>query len=304
MLNLLKRKKTRISIIVWDASFRESFHTIDYFCKQNYPNDEFEFIWVDFYENRDSILHATIARYPQARLLNLCNSDNTPWHLGVCINEGVRQSRGDILVIPDGDVVVSDGFLDIVNRHHSNREDLALYFRRYDEPRDAATSRSREDITYLKQRAQLIHPLNYGGCLSLKRTNFEAVNGYETHNVFAGAGMIGMEIYIRLRNFGLSVKWVRDVCVYHPWHANTSDDGFNEARQHQVRLNNWAKVYYPWINQYYVEQSWVANCRERDLSYRADGQQCEGYLSRIPAIDHCLFEQIDSLFATLQSSKV
>ena len=56
----------------------------------------------------------------------------------------------------------------------------------------------------------------------LSKKNFELIDGYETHDVFAGPGMNGKETYIRLRNAGLNIRWSKEKNTYHPWHPNTS----------------------------------------------------------------------------------
>ena len=61
----------KISVVTWDASFRESFHTVDSFGQQNFPKNSYEFIWVDYYDNKNPILLNTINKYSNFRLLNL-----------------------------------------------------------------------------------------------------------------------------------------------------------------------------------------------------------------------------------------
>ena len=60
-------------------------------------------------------------------MIKLGNSKEKNWHLGKCINEGVRQSSGDILVIPDGDVIVEKDFLQHVQRE-CDQDNLVTYF--------------------------------------------------------------------------------------------------------------------------------------------------------------------------------
>ena len=282
-------KKVRISVITWDACFREYFHTVNFFCRQSYPTSLFDFVWVDFYENKNPELARQISLFHNARALNLLNEKSVPWHLGRCINEGVRQSTGDLLVIPDGDIVVEPDFLDYVSCQHAAKDDLVLYFRRYDEPQDKSSPKSRSDIDHLKNNCQLYAPLNYGGCLTLKRRTFEMINGYETHSAFSGPGMSGKETYTRLLNAGMSIKWSKDFKIFHPWHKNTLGSGISAETLKSMQLLNLAKRDYPWINPGHFMQSWIVYCREINLAFKADNISCEDFVNNIPQINFDLY---------------
>ena len=43
--------KIVISVIFWDASFRENLHAIDYYAEQKFLHGSFEIIWVDYYNS-------------------------------------------------------------------------------------------------------------------------------------------------------------------------------------------------------------------------------------------------------------
>jgi hypothetical protein len=291
-----------ISVITWDASFRDYFHSVDYFCSQDYPRDKFEFIWVDFYNNQNPVLLEKIRKYPNARLLNLNNEASAKWHLGRCINEGVRQSSGEVLVIPDGDIVVDRDFLSYVWESHRHKDDLAMYFRRYDEPQDKSFERSREDFYHLTQTSRLDNATNYGGCLTLRRCNFEKIRGYETHFAFAGPGMIGFETYVRLKNLGLSIKWAKDRRIYHPWHENTLGAGFSEEKKNKMQILKWARGLYPWLRPAFIEQSWIVFSRELALSYEANEEECDAFLYSMPKIELLFFQALDDFTKSLKKN--
>ena len=270
----------KISVITWDGDFRENTHTIDYFCQQDFPEGDFEFIWVDYYNSNDFV-RKKIEKYHNARLLSLENSEKTPWHLGECINEGVRVSSGKILVIPDGDIVVERDFLSYVWQSHQNYEDLILYFRRYDELKNDRVNQGFPSISYLQQKTQLMNPTNYGGCLSLRRKNFEIIRGYETHSVFSGPGCQGLETYTRLLNAGMAIKWAQGKKIYHPWHANSGVPGHADSKSLKL-----AHLDYPWIIPYAgIKQSWTVHCRKLSEDFIADAVTCEKYLKEMPVID-------------------
>ena len=63
------------------------------------------------------------------------------------------------------------------------------------------------------------NPYNYGGCLSVRRKWLMAINGYEEHPVFSsGFHANGLDIYTRLKNFGMAIMWSKDLRLYHPYH--------------------------------------------------------------------------------------
>ena len=216
----------KISVIAWDCSFREKFHTVDSFCTQDYPNTDFEFIWVDFYDNNNPELLKKIEAYPNASLLNLKHSKDTNWHLGKCINAGVKAAKGELLVFPDGDIIVHKDHLQVIEQQLQQHKDLVVYFRRWDELKHSHGTKSYTQA-YLEEHTKLLNATNYAGCFALHRSAFETINGYEESNVFAGPGANGKETYLRLRNAGFAIKW-HDKKIYHTlhtsWSLNTTED--------------------------------------------------------------------------------
>lgn len=276
MFGLKRRRKLKISVIAWDASFRDFFHTVDAFGSQRYPKDEYEFIWVDFYQNNNPMLAEKISRYCNARVLNLNNDRSTNWHLGKCINAGIASANGEILVIPDGDVIVDVDTLTAIEREHLRYDDLVLYFRRWDEPADKHDLNKSYGIDYLEEVCELTNATNYGGLISLKKHTLLEVNNYEEHDVFSGPGANGLELYLRLRNKGLPVKWHQSK-IFHPFHANTGRSSTDRELMERLARK------YAWINPYAgIEQSWVLKCRNLDLSYEANTGYIDECLSHLP----------------------
>ena len=274
----------KISIISWDASFREKFHTVDSFCNQTYPEDDFEFIWVDYYNNDNRELQKKIDSYSNATLLNLNNSKDTSWHLGKCINAGVKKANGDILVFPDGDIIVSKDHLKTIAEELTNNKDLVVYFRRWDELKDSHSSESYNE-SYLEQHTKLLNATNYAGCFALHRSTFLSINGYEESEVFAGPGANGKDTYLRLRNAGYAIKW-HNKKIFHPWHKSTgsSDKKTNElleiSKQHK------------WLNPYCgINQSWVLKQRELDISFEANQGMIENYIKNAPTVERLKVKQ-------------
>jgi hypothetical protein len=282
----------KISIVVWDANFRENLHAIDYFGKQDYVPKDYEFLWVDYYHSNSRVREA-ISKYPNFKLITLDNDINSAWHLGKCMNKGVEMSSGEILILPDGDISVEQDFLQHIASEHQKYDDLVLYHRRFDEQKQSFCEKSTKDIDYLKKNAVLNTATNFGGCYSILRCNFEKTLGYEEHPAFSGPGMNAMEINARFRNLGLVVKWSRNKHIYHPWHENSTK---SIDKQKERNLLAFVRAYYNWINPYAgLEQSWIYHQRNKSFDVQANSDQCDEYIQSIPAINMEVFSEKHSL---------
>jgi hypothetical protein len=286
----------KISVVTWDADFRESLHTIKAFASQRFPLEYLELIWVDFYGSNDRVIER-IRSFPRARLLTLNHSPDTKWHLGRCINEGVRASSGEVLVLCDGDIFVDPHFCSYVAGEHAGNPELALYFRRYDEPA-AAGAGVEPAFPSLHARCTRTNPTNYAACLTIRRENFDRIKGYETHHAFNGPGMSGKEIYVRIRNAGMCVKWAPTIKVYHPWHRGSGPR--DRDRLDALRV---ARMFHQWIVPYSgIGQSWIVRCRELNEDVESDESRCNDYLSLIPVVDLAHCEKLASLIRSTSKS--
>lgn len=245
----------KISVITWDGSFRESFHTVDFFGNQSFPQREYEFIWVEYYSVVNQRLREKILLLENARIISL--GGEGVWHLGKCLNEGIRQSSGKVLVICDGDIAVESDFLDTVWGIHNKMDNLVLYFRRWDEPESAHVTSI--TLHHLQEVCQLLHPRNYGGCLTTRRECIDYVHGYEEHPIFSGPGATSKELYTRLKNAGFPVMWHPSQKIYHPWHTNS------------LRGTDKLKL---------DQQLWVIECRDSCVDHVASIKQARLYSDR------------------------
>jgi hypothetical protein len=269
----------KFSIITWDASFRESFHTVDAFGRQNYDKNKFELYWCDFYNNNNQSLIQKIKSYSNFKLLNLKNNESTQWHLGKIINYGIKHSTGDILVIPDGDVVVPENFLtEIENLFDTSNKNLLCYFRRWDEPSGYHGENS-YNIDYLQNACKLNNMTNYGGCFAIRREVFEEIGFYEEHEVFSGPGANGLEQYKRFRNKGLQIMW-SEIPIYHPFHNFT---GTSDKINSNLKL---AAITNPWIVPYMgLNQSWVLKQLDKNIDWEANNGKIDSYLKELKPIE-------------------
>ena len=254
----------KISVVTWNGGFRESFHTVDFFANQTISFDDYEFIWVEFYEAADSTLVDKLDKYHNTKLI--CLNGEGQWHAGRCMNAGVNASKGELVIIVDGDIAVKSDFLEKVWEKHSKQNNLVLYLRRWDEIKEKhLPDKSRHSIDYLTQTCQLLYPENYAGCISLRRETIDLVNGYEEHPIFGGAGAVSKELYGRLRNAGLPILWHPTEKVFHPWHPGTIPS-YNNPK---VR-----------------KQKWLIRQRSLKLNTVANPDQIENYLKDYQDIPH------------------
>ena len=256
----------KISIIVWDACFRESHHAIDFFCQQDYPIEDFEFIWVDFYKNENPTLLKKISNYPNARILNLNNPRSILWHLGKCVNAGIKESKGELLIIPDGDIAAPNNLLAAIEKDISKIPDLVLYFRRFDEPEYCHNKKKSYNIDYLREVCSYTH-VNYGGMIGTAKSTLKKVNNYETEACFSGGGASGFDLYIRLANAGFPIKWHSEY-IFHPFHKETGSlHSFYAKKEVKDRL---------------FMQRHVITQRTLNISFLADEHEVQKYISTAP----------------------
>lgn len=222
-----------------DGSFRENTFGAKYFSQQEFPENEYEVIWVEFYNN----VNKSVKRNKKIKYITLDKKGT--YHSSFCFNRGISEAKGDILVIPDADQIVPPNFLERIFKIHSKYEKLALYGYRYDEIKKGALKFKSFDMEELKNKCVLKNPINYGGCLTIRKKWMIEINGYEQNPIFqSGNHANGLDIYTRLKNYGLAVQWEPSLILYHPWHHFT----LNPTMEHvsQQKIIEWRKQNMIW----------------------------------------------------------
>jgi GT2 family glycosyltransferase len=222
-----------ISVIMVDGGFRERFHLLDFLNKQTLPRERYELLWVEYYDE----VHPDLVSRIDVDVITLGHRKGVdPYRSACCFNEGIRRSRGELLVILDADQVVEPDLLETVLREHEMTDRLVMYVMRWDEP--AEKHREQIDVEHLRRVSTIRNPVNYGGCLTVRRKWFVDVNGYDLDPVFTGLHAHGRDLWIRFKNLGLYVMWHPSQRIYHPWHPHTL---FNEPGTYdeQLKLISW-----------------------------------------------------------------
>jgi hypothetical protein len=227
----------KISVIMIDGGFRENPYSADYFTTQQFPDTEYEVLWVEYYDKA----HARVLEIPKIKVITLNRSGT--YHSSYCFNRGIIEAQGEVIVIPDADQIVPPDFLTRVWEIHAQYEKLVVYGYRYDElQKGLLRSHSFEE---LESKCVLFNPVNYGGCLTIRRKWLVELNGYEQHPVFrTGFHANGLDMYTRLKNYGLAIQWYPSLKLYHPWHPSTLI--YSEEQKKQEALINWRKKYLQW----------------------------------------------------------
>ena len=214
-----------------DGGFRESFHIIDFLNNQTLPREDYELVWIEYYGDVKDELKSKEG----VRIFTLGNLPDVEYHSSCCFNEGIRKSKGDVLVILDADIMIAPTFLETICKEHDLCESLVMYFYRCDEPEDTHDKSQSYTLDYLKRVSTMTNPSNYGGCLTARKKWLLEINGYEEDRLFAsGFHANGLDVYTRLKNLGLHIRWHPTERIYHPWHPSTllSSEGYK--RQHSI----------------------------------------------------------------------
>lgn len=208
----------RISIVMVDGSFRESYHAIDFFCTQTIPAEDYELIWVEYYDKVNPALQAEIDKYPNARIITLNRIG--VYHSSYCFNAGIQASRGELILIPDADLVVEPDLLETVWNEHQTNDKLVMYLFRYEEPEEV--HQQKVTLEHLRKVGFLRSPSNFGACLTVRKKWLVEINGYEQHPIFGtGFHANGSDVNTRFKNLGLHIMWHPGIKIYHPWHPMT-----------------------------------------------------------------------------------
>jgi len=222
-----------------DGGFRENVFAAKYFSRQDFPEKDYEIIWVDYFDQ----IHPEILSIPKVKTIPLGNTGI--YHSSHCFNRGIKVARGEIIVIPDADLIVAPDFLERVWDLHQQYEKLVVYGYRYDEVKEGILES--HDFKELEEKCVLKNPLNFGGCMTVRKKWLLQMNGYEQHDVFrTGFHANGKLMSSRFKNMGLAIQWEPSLRLYHPWHPFTLASSLEYKSQ--FRIIGWVKLNMQWLS--------------------------------------------------------
>jgi len=222
-----------------DGGFRENLWTVHSWMNQSLASSNYELIWVDYTDK----VPAELEQYSNCRTICLGKTDS-PQKLSYCFNEGIRQAKGDIIVIPDADQVCEHNFLELIFNDINVDPNLVLYILRLDQPENFKSDN--RDITSLKKTCSLKNTFNYGGCLAVHKKWLIEMNGYEQLPFFAGYHYNGVDNYLRFKNMGLKIKWHPEARLYHPWHPLPTEESLSTVDD-QEEFVKYRSVSWDWM---------------------------------------------------------
>jgi SAM-dependent methyltransferase len=232
--------KPKISVILIDWGVRESFHSLHYLNRQTASREDYELIWLEFYQRKPEALRRLVA--DGNRVLDkwyvLGYPDDFIFHKHRLYNVGLLAATGDICVICDSDAVFSPTFIDnllaafretpqaVIHLDEVRNNDRRFYpfnYPQIDEIlREGCLNWQGATTSGLATGVDRIHGANYGACMAARRQDLLAVSGADEHLDYLGYICGPYDLTFRLANYGRLERWLHNEYLYHAWHPNTS----------------------------------------------------------------------------------
>lgn len=240
-------RRPKVSFILLDWSCRESFHTLDYLSNQTVAREDYEIIWIEFYnraseglkQKRDAILQGGKAD-PLDTWMILGYADDVYYHKHLMYNCGIALAQGDVVIISDSDAIYPENFVETIIAEFEQPGKLVLHVdevRNNNEKFHPFAYPSVEEIlgdgvvnwrdgktTGLWEKEDPVHALNYGACMCARRNDIIAIGGADEHLDYLGHICGPYDITFRLQNFGFRETWLDSLYIYHVWHPGSDGD--------------------------------------------------------------------------------
>lgn len=233
------------SIISWDCSYRNFFHLIDGILGQDFPLESVEVIFVeqrnqkhaDQYNHQFGLKSLSDHKEELKGRLNLRTiylgqPTTDPYHLGKCVNEGIKLSRGKIISVMDGDMLLTPNFLKDLTEYHQEERKIANLFRHSAEyPIGVKSFNSWINANVDLKKCYFGCPTvakkeipakvdNYGPMVSAEKRLWAAIGAYDEHPIWSTASSKAhFDVNIRLQNAAnTQSKYLKKSFAVHPWH--------------------------------------------------------------------------------------
>jgi hypothetical protein len=242
VVTISARARPKVSVILIDWGVRESFHALHYLNRQTAPRDDYELIWIEFYDRKPQGLRDLVAACSGPVLdkwLVLGYPNDVIFHKHRCYNIGILAAAGEVCVICDSDAIFRPTFIEnlihafeetpeaVIHVDQVRNTDRRFYPFNYPDIREIVGPGCfnwRGTVTAgVGELADRIHKANYGACMAARRRDLLAVGGADEHLDYLGYVCGPYDLTFRLVNYyGRDERWLRNEYLYHVWHPNES----------------------------------------------------------------------------------
>jgi len=237
-----------ISIILLDWSIRESFHILYYLSDQTIPREQYEVIWIEYYNKHAHELEAGIEEGKKLGIPPIVDKwivmdmpRNIYYHKHLMYNIGTLVTRGKIVTFCDSDAIVKPTFIENIIKSFDEDPNIVLHMdeaRNNDKRFYPFNYPSVEEVigegvinwkdgktTGMLDRVDPHHTRNYGACMSALREDFINIGGADEHIDYLGHICGPYEMTFRLVNAGKKEVWHQEEFLYHVWHPGQAGHG-------------------------------------------------------------------------------
>jgi hypothetical protein len=243
----------RVSFVLLDWSCRESFHVFPYLNAQTAPRDQYEIIWIEYFNRvppeMESGLQASLQAGKPPMLdqwIVLEVPADVYYHKHLMYNVGILASRGEIVVLCDSDVMLRPTFVESIIEafvppapedgpgivlHLDEVRSINRKFYPFNNPsveellEGGCFNWLNGKTKGLWDEQDPLHTRNYGACMAARREDLIRIGGADEHIDYLGHICGPYEMTFRLMNAGHKEIWHQSEFLYHTWHPGT--DGAN-----------------------------------------------------------------------------
>lgn len=226
--------RKKVSVILTDWNVRESFHSLEYLNRQTANREDYELIWVEFYDRKAAPLRDMLGGRPWLdQWIVLGYPPESLPHKHRAYNAGLLAARGDICVICDSDAMFRPTFIENIIQAFNETAYAVLHvdqvrnldrrfypfnYPSFEEVMGTGSVNWLGHITYgLGSEEDRLHNAHYGACLAARRSDLLAIGGADEHPDYLGESSGPYEMSFRLSNRGRRERWLTNEYLYHTW---------------------------------------------------------------------------------------